>query len=78
MESRSPSEIHAAIELCEKDLGYYKQKLEQHRALAAFFKWQGVFALLPMGFEITLCFSALPGTFDQLKGKMKASVVVMY
>ena len=38
------SEVHDAIELCAKDLGYYELKPEQHQANAAFFKGQDVFA----------------------------------
>ena len=78
MESWSSSEIRSAIELCAKDLGYYELKPEQHQAITAFFKGQDVFDSLPTGFEMTLCFAALPGRFDQLKRETKASVIVMY
>ena len=44
----------------------------------SFFKGQDVFVSLPTWFQMTLCFAALPGMFDRLKGEMKASVVVMY
>ena len=77
MESWSPGEIHTATEFCAKDLGY-ELKSEQHQALAAFFKAQDLFVSLPTGFGMTLCYAALPGTFDLLKGETKASVVVMY
>ena len=71
MESWSPSEIHTAIELCAKDLEYYELKPEQHPALAVFFKGQDVFVSLPTGLGKTLCFLALPRTFDRLKGETK-------
>ena len=49
MESWTPSEIHNTIELCAKDLGYYELKLEQHRALTAFFKNAGCVCLVTYG-----------------------------
>ena len=73
----SPSEIHTAIELCSKDLGYSQLKPEQHQAIAAFIEGHDVFVSLPTGFGKTLHFAALPGTFDRLKGETKGSIVVV-
>ena len=61
------------LSFVRRTLGIDELKPEQHQAITAF-----LFVSLPTGFEMTLCFAALPGTFDGLKGETKTSVVVMY
>ena len=55
----------------------FPAKPEQHQAIATFVEGHDAFVSLPPGFRKTLCFTAVPGTFDWLKGETKASVVMV-
>ena len=51
---------------------FYKTRI---RGSVSLFSGQDVFGSLPSGFGKTLCFTALPWTFDKLRGEAKKSIL---
>ena len=72
----SRDEVEAAAALAARNLGFTELLPEQKEVITAFVEGQDVFVSLPTGFGKTLCFAALPGTFDRFRGDEQQSIVV--
>ena len=64
------TELREAAKSAAKDLGYPDLKSEQLVVVETFVKGSDVFAVLPTGFEKSLCFACLPIVFDKLLGSV--------
>lgn len=60
-----------------RTLGFSQLRPEQRDAIVAFVRRQDVFVSLPTGYGKTLCFVALPWTFDRLKAVERQSIVLV-
>ena len=71
--------ITEAVVAAAGDLGYYSLK-EQLKVVTACLEGRDVFAVLPTGYEKSLCFGCLPLAFHRLnstRGLTPASIVVV-
>ena len=59
------------------NLGYSSLKPEQELAILSFMEGNDVFVSLPTGFGKSLCYSALPYAFDQLRATARQSIVIV-
>ena len=73
----SQSSIDSISEEVVCSLGYCSLKQEQRLVISSFVSGNDVFAVLPMGFGKTQCFTCLPYIFDVLLGSESSIVVVI-
>ena len=77
MSKWSREAIHAVAVLAAWSNGYPKLLPEQKQVITSFVKGRDVFVSLPTGYKKTLCFAALPGTYDCLWDNEGNSIVVV-
>ena len=58
-------------------LGYTSLKAEQESAIVSFLAGNDVFVSLPTGYGKSLCYAALPYSFDELRATSKSSIVIV-
>ena len=68
------SGLKGIVSAAAQALGYTSLKSEQETALLSFLGGRDVFVSLPTGYGKSLCYAALPATFDSLR--QATSIVV--
>ena len=68
--------VEQVVEKAARNLGYFLKE-EQRRVINAFIHGEDVFAVLPTGFEKSLCYGCLSFAFDKIRDDGLLSVVIV-